>query len=398
MVALLGAEWIVASDRTLKRYLGAPTGTPTSPCHRLQRLRGSSTYAATPATPGQFVAFAANSGVRPNYAPSDGGASNVGCRIPFSQLTQVGTPGGDTQYVLSAGMNVSGLLIWGEVFVTGTATMRDCIGYGPKKATYSSGLVRGSSYNLRGSLFEWCTFDGTDRESPWTSGFLGVNYTVRYSVITRCNDGLAITGTLGNVVVECCRIVDGYYTAWYNSATGGVYPNFPPSPSDHSSHSDGMQIGGYGGHSIRGNFFGGQPASGWTTSARLLNRDPGIPAQLAYQQRIDSGSDFANSGFLVENNLGSGAQIVALIEYNWVAGGAAGMNLATTASVNGDVLAGVICRYNRWIPDARGRSAGGLKLLMDADCQADVHGNVWDDDGSLLTINLRTGGTRAQSN
>jgi hypothetical protein len=347
-----------------------------------------------PDPPSNFVPFAAGT-VRPNYAPKDGGVSNVGCRIPFSQLTQVGVPGGNSQFILSAGMNVSGLLIWGEIFVTGKGTMTDCIGRGANKPTTSSGIVRGSSRNLQGSLFQWCTFDATDRESPWQDGIAGGNYTARWCVITRSNDGLGASAPLGGGVAECCRIVDGYYTGWFNTATGSYYPGFPPAPSDYKTHGDGAQIQGYSGWIIRGCYIGGQPSDGWSTAQQPANRDFKIPAQLAFQQLVDSGMDYANSGIICVNGQGAGAPIGALIELNWLAGGAAFVNLNGT--LNGDTLAGVTVRNNRFIPDARGRTRGGFKIFMADTATCSVTGNVWDDTDQLVTINLYGGGTRAQT-
>lgn len=355
-----------------------------------------STAGPTTPDPVQFVAFAPFT-IRPNYAPIDGGTTNIGNRAPFSELTQVGAPGGSTQYNLTTGMDVSKLLIWGEVVVSGKGTMRDIVIVGPLKATYDSGLIRGSSRNLQGSLFEWITADGSNRESPWTDGIKGGNYTIRYSIITRSNDGIAASAPIGNGVVECCRIVDGYYTAWYNTATGAAYPGNPPSPSDMKTHGDGVQIQGRSGWVIRSNYIGGQPSSGWSTSTLMANRDPKIPAQLAYQQNVDAGKDYPNSGTLVQNNTGTDAasKVGALIEGNWYLGGAAALNL--NGGLNGDTLSGVIVRNNRFIPDGRGRTAGGFKIFMSDNCQATVTGNVWDDTGALVTIHLYGGGTAAQA-
>jgi hypothetical protein len=304
---------------------------------------------------------------------------NVGVRM--SSLTRY-----DGDYVLSSGEQVSGLDIHGRVTTSGPLAaapkVTDCIVRGVGGATSQSGMVLGHSFDMSGTVFEWCTFDATGNESPWLDGLSGGNFTVRYSEILRGVDGIHLTQ--GNVTAECCRIYHGHYWAfWDDTANAKRTASFtdyagrlwtPPFPSRSSGdvHSDGIQIAGSSGNVIRGCYIGGEDPIGLDTS----NLDPTKSADYAAIQAYDQAVGYKNSALIV-NALASNP-IGALVEKNWFHGGAARVNLSTNGT---DLLAGLTLRDNRFV-----RSSYGFYLYAQIGNAATISGNVYDDDGSAVPV------------
>jgi hypothetical protein len=310
---------------------------------------------------------------------SDPGATNVGPRIGLT--TYVG------DVVISAGQTVSGLDIYGKVTFTGAGTLRDCIVRGTTGATNFDAAIN-ATYNGRGSVIEWVLVDMTGRESVWTDGIRGNNFTMRYCEIIRTTDGFGgVAGAYyGPTVIENTRIHDGYYTAWLNPATGTYYPGFPSTPSDRRAHNDGVQIQGFGGYTIRGNYIGGRRYD-VTAASHQLYRDYLNPAHQPYIAAMDAADDMANSAIIIQNNVGSAAAVGALVELNWLAGGDAAVNL-NGVNAYSDTLSGVTVQNNRFISNASfGNVVGTYQIYRSTNCTATITGNVWDEDDTPVPIN-----------
>lgn len=312
--------------------------------------------------------------VRPNGI-DDPGANNVGPRTTLTTW--------DGDYVLSTpDQVVSGLDIRGRLYVTSTALnciVRDCIIRGPDKATSDNAIVLGDSLNLRNITIEWSRLDGEGRESVWTEGIRGGNWTIRYSEIRRVVDGLSMV-TLGNGVAECVRVSNGVYGAWLDSSTGTPYPNMP-SQGDRTTHSDACQIHQYTGWVIRGCYLGGE-ATGYSVNEKLANRDPQVPAQKAVIDQIDAATDYNNA--CVQIGVATPG-LGALIENNWFSGGGARINLATKASA-GDTLGGVTLRNNRFIRSTWANP--GYYIFTRPDFSGVMENNVFDDTGLPVPISI----------
>lgn len=303
--------------------------------------------------------------VKPIGSADVGLVRNVGPR-PGVALTRY-----DGDIVLTPTSVITGLDIYGQV--TGrSGIVRDCIIRGPLHATTTRAMAVGTSYNFGGALFEYCRFDGTGRESEWTDCIDGGSYTARYCELTRGVDG-AHCDTVGNGIVEMCRIYNGFYDSFWNDAAGTVRPGHIAQSSG-DTHSDGVQLLQNAGWIIRGCYIGGARSN--TTSASQL--DPMVPAdKVIIDARNLDNQDFNNAGIIVNT---VGVKVGALIEKNWISGGAAMLNIATSAS---DKLDGVTVRNNRFI---RQSPAYGFTIYASADHQVALSGNVYDDTGLPAAI------------
>lgn len=332
----------------------------------------------------------------------DSGTRNVGPRIPDGSMTVIN---GD--HVPVAGATYTGLFINGRIIPgpgsTG-AEYWDCVatgkvwGQGP---TYDGApqndAIFNNAYNGRGVALYFCRLDASGRENVWVDAVRGNNFTMRYCETYRTVDGFgASSGAYyGPTVIENCRLHDGYYTAWWNSTATppAVYPNFPTNPSDRRCHNDGMQIQGWSGYTIRGNYIGGGRAPGITPTDKQNHRNYLLPADQPYIAAVDAADDFGNSAILLQNNIGAGALVGALIENNWLTGGDATINILgarkTGGSVGntfGDTLAGVTIRNNRFIEQSGFGASNGFQIYRGADCQAVITGNVWDADDTAVPV------------
>ena len=335
---------------------------------------------------GSFAAFAPGS-VKP-LGEFDAGTRNIGPR-PGITLTE---HHGDI--TLTSGQVVQGLDIYGTIRApSGLASppiVRDCIIRGHDKPTAQDAIARGNSYNFSGTVFEWCRFDATGRESMWNDCISGGNYTVRYSEILRGVDGIGANAA-GNATIECCRIYKGYYQSFWNDATNSrretTYTDWggttwtPPfiSQASGDTHSDGVQIQGNAGGVIRGCYIGGQRG----TAASGTNLDPTIQADYEIQQIFDADMSYRNAAIIINANAAN--PVGALIEHNWLEGGATRVNLSISGS---DLLADVTLQNNRFIRSAWGGSPG-YYIYAATGYQAVLSNNIFDDDETPVPIDLR---------
>ena len=333
----------------------------------------------------------------------DSGTPNVGPRIPEASMTVVN---GD--HVPVAGQVYVGLKILGRIIPgpgsTG-AEYVDCIaegrawGQGPTwvSGTPVNDAIFNSSYNGRGVTLTHCRLDASGNENVWTDGVRGNNFTMRYCEVWRTVDGFGGSSGAyyGPTVIENCRFGNAYYTAWWNTAAGAPYSTttFPSSPGDRRCHNDGAQIQGWSGYTIRGCYLGGGRAPGITSQDKQNHRDYLLPADQPYIAAVDAAGDFANSGMMIQNNIGAAAAVGALIENNWLTGGDATINIlgarktgGTVGNTFGDTLVGVTIRNNRFIDQSTFGASNGFAIYRGADCQATITGNVWDSDGTAVPI------------
>lgn len=306
------------------------------------------------------------------------GKRNVGPRTP--SLTRY-----DGDYMLTPGAKVSGLEIFGRLIGRGDANtvVSDCIIHGSSVPAMSdSAATLGTSYNLGGIKIEWCRIDVTNN-AGFTDAIAGGNYTLRYSELCGGVDGIA-ANIVGNATIECCRIWNGYYFAWWNAATNSVrtatftdadgisHPAPFPAQSSGDTHSDGIQIQQYGGWTIRGCYFGGNRIG--TTRANL---DPTIPADCATMKQLNSGREFVTSCVMI-SSASPVNKVSALIENNWFDGGAARINVAWKEY---DDLSGVTIRNNRFM-----RSSYGYYIYKHVNNASVFTNNVYDDTDTAVTV------------
>jgi hypothetical protein len=339
------------------------------------------------APPAPFTPFEAGT-VQPSGL-LDAGTRNVGPRLDALQIHE-----GDIN--LTSGMVLQGLDIHGRV-TTATSTfatppiVRDCIIRGKPGATSQRAMAVGHSYDFGGTLFEWCRFDGTGTESLWQDCINGGNYTLRYCELMRGVDGLGMN-TVGNATVEACRIYRGHYASYWSDAAGAsrtatftdfgghVIPAPFPVHASGDVHSDGAQIQGWSGWVIRGCYIGGQRA----VDASHTNLDPTVQADYEIVQALDADAGFANSAIIVNATGLAGQTTGALIEKNWLEGGAARINLSTKGS---DLLAGVTVRDNRFIRSTWPGSPG-FYLYVQSGHAATLSNNTFADTGAAVPVNV----------
>ena len=319
-------------------------------------------------------------GVVEPLGTTDAGGPNVGPRYPLSIYN------GDIT-LTTPGQVLEGLDIYGKVYISGTATnaiIRDCIIRGPNHSLTTNSIIGGQSDNLRNVTIEWCRLDGTGRTSPWTEGVRGGNYTIRYSEIMRCVDGISAVN-YGNGTIECCRIHNGSYYAWKNDSSGTAWTNYAgydgvtyttfPGQSDFTTHSDAMQIHQFSNWVLRGCSLGGT-VSGLSPTTKTNNRDPSIPAQRAIIDQIDAAEEFNNACIMIGV---ATAGVGAMIEKNWFQGGAAVINMQTKPSV-GDYLAGITVRDNKF------RTSTGYYIYHSTDFAGTLSNNTFVSNGQPVPI------------
>lgn len=331
-----------------------------------------------------FVAFEPGA-VQPR-GRLDAGGPNVGCRIPTDQLTVH-----DGDLVLTAGQEVSGLDIHGQVRTAGPlaepAYVHDCIIRGNSGATTGTGMAIGHNWNLSGTVFEWCRFDGTGNESAFTNCVAGGGFDLRWCELLRGVDGVHVNQP--NTTIEACRIYHMYYFSFWNDATnsprnatftdwGGNLRSTPfIAQASGDTHNDCIQLsGGTSGHVIRGNYIGGDRLE----NANLNNLDPTVQADYEAMMRLDASVGTNNAAIMLNGN--AAAPIGVLIEDNWLHGGNARVNFSSSGT---DVGAGVTVRNNRFL-----RSSYGYAITVSSNAAITHSGNVYDDDGTPVPFHVRS--------
>jgi len=327
-----------------------------------------------------FTAFTAGTVMPLGALDNAIGPRNVGPRPEVTLTPYYG------DFVLTSGQEVYGLDIHGKVTTTGTlstpAYVHDCIIRGNNTIdTSGTGTIHGNNYVLSGTVFEWCRFDATGNENGFLDGVTGGGFTVRYSEILRGVDGIHLTQ--GNVTAECCRIYHPYYFSWWNDGTnsrrtvsftdyGGNVRNTPfPNQTSGDVHGDGIQIAGSSGNIIRGCYIGGERGSSLGTGL-----DPTVQTDYNAMLAHDSATGFKNAAIIV--NALQANPIGALIEKNWLHGGAARLNLSTNGT---DLLAGLTVQDNRFI-----KSTYGYYIFAQSGHSATLSNNVYDDGSGAVPI------------
>ena len=333
-----------------------------------------------PALGSSFVAFTPGTVMPLGALDGAIGARNVGPRPEVTLTPYYG------DLVLTNGQEVYGLDIHGMVTTNAALTIpayvHDCIIRGNNTInTSGTGTALGHNYKLSNTVFEWCSFDASGNENSFLDGISGGEFVVRYSEISRGVDGIHLTQ--GSVTAECCRIYHGHYFAWWNDAGaavrttsftdyGGTTYN-PPFPSQSSGdvHSDGIQMAGSSGNIIRGCYIGGERGSATTS---LI--DPTVQADYVAMVAHDNADGYKNAAIII--NALQANPIGALIEKNWLHGGAARLNLSTNGT---DLLGGLTVQNNRFM-----RSGYGFYIYAQTGNLATYTNNVYDDTGLPVPI------------
>jgi parallel beta-helix repeat protein len=333
-------------------------------------------------TIGSFVNLVV--GVDKPQGKYDPGTRNVGIRPEW--VNNLTTWNGD--YLLHSGEEIYGLDITGSIYTNGALAVppyvHDCRirGNAASANLPTPAIACGSSFNLRGTVFEWCDFDATGHEDPFLDGLSGGNFTVRHCEISRGVDGVHLTQ--GNVTVDRCRIYYGHYFAWWNDVAGAVrttsFTDYggktwnPPFPSQSSgdTHTDGIQVAGSGNNVIQGCYVGGD--RGYAAASSQI--DPTVAADYADMLTYDSEAGYRNAAIIL-NSLQSNP-IGVTITNNWLHGGQARLNL----SINGtDTAGGVTLTNNRFV-----RSTYGFYIYAQTGNTATMSGNVYDDDSTPVSV------------
>lgn len=251
----------------------------------------------------------------------------------------------------------------------GNVTYRNCIFRGDSTPPASAaGLYTLYNAHNRGFVFEDCTFAPQTPDHLWV-GIVGYGFTLRrcdiYNVVDNINVFCNINGpggagdnSLRNGPCDV-QILQSYLhdQAWY--------PN-PIDPPVDGSHSDNIQWQSGSGLVLRGSYLTGQLAA-------------------AYQPNY-YGTSHANAAMMIKPDVGLLGG--AVIEQNWIGGGAYSINIAHdgTARVITDLGSISNNRFNR---DQRVQGPGGdatWTIAMPADVAGTFTGNVYDDNGHAITV------------
>ena len=253
-------------------------------------------------------------------------------------------------------------------------------------ATSITACATGTSYNFGAAVFEWGSFDATGRTNFFKDCIDGGGYTARYCEMRGGVDGVGIN-TVGNVTIYCCRIWDGTWFAWYNSATGGTYAG-SPAQKTRDTHNDGVQWQAGQNVTITGNWIGAVPYYNNTPidSSGYSTVDPQTPEGAAIIAQVNQGVDFKNSGLIIQNSTG-GAALIGSVTYNWVAGGGARINIGTPN--NADKMAGVTVAHNKFFKTVIASPrivSPGYEIYKISDCAATITDNTHVEDGTPVTV------------
>ncbi len=308
---------------------------------------------------------------------------NVGPRVDESALTVV-----NQDITLTASSDLKNLDIRGQLNGRG-GRISDSIIRGRPNTKSEIPMVCGTSFNLGGAVLDHCRIDGTGNETGFLDCLSGGNFTASYCDLLRGVDG-GHFNAVGNGTIENSRISSCYYMAWWNDATNslrttsftdidGVVWTAPfPAQSSGDVHADGIQIAGQSGWVIRGNYIGGKRG----TAAAGGALDPTVRADKDIINALDQDQGFTTSCLMV--NAVSTAPMGALIDRNWLYGGASRINMSTSGS---DLLQGVTISNNRFIRSDWG-GGGGYYIYAFANHQATLINNVYDDTGAAVPVTL----------
>jgi len=332
-----------------------------------------------------------------NYKPS---AATVG-PVPEVDLTQFGTPATSTDVVVTANNQVvENLEIWGRVDVkafTGV-TIRNCIIHGSLLRNGNAGHIIGNAGDLHGATIidtalvgrpvtVPASFDGVvnpdagsiNLGNEWAGGIGGGNYKLLRTEIKHTSDGLALTSQVGNVTAKGCWIHDGWFNEWtpaQGSPSSGTAHYYPYSTgTEHYTHVDGIQFHRGKNYTFIGNFIGG---------TRVVGDHNAVPSEKA---AINSGDDMYNAALMIKQEVDATAANKienVLIDRNWLAGGAATVNITFGLDNHFET---VTLSNNRFVRSTWGNQAYVLRWHDAAGVDVgNFANNVFDDDGSPVTI------------
>lgn len=283
-------------------------------------------------------------------------ASNTGV-IPGSTLT---VHRGDI-VVTKAGTVIENMDVYGFVTVKAAdVTIRNSRIRGSGPGSFNTGLINANDKNVKNLVIEDVTLV-PDHPSYWINGVLGHDYTARRVNTWNVVDGFGvynIHGTAANVRIESSYVHDLSY--------------FSPDPnhSDNQTHNDGIQIQGGSNVQIVGN-----------TLSAWLSKTAGTQTY-KYPQ--------AGFGIILTPNVNPVTSSV--IEKNWIDGSYIPIKLVTNKF--GPMNFGRV-DHNRFARDMRNVPMAGksnwFTILMTPDLTASTTGNVYDDDGSPVTVRRDSG-------
>ncbi|HEY8664301.1 MAG TPA: hypothetical protein VIL68_11870 [Propionibacteriaceae bacterium] len=248
--------------------------------------------------------------------------------------------------------------------LVGNVTYINCIFRGPATApTGTSSLYTMFRPHQRSFTFVDCTF-APQTPSPWWVGLQGYGFRLLRCDLSGVVDQVEVFNTNtgeadgpSDVIVEQCYFHDSAY--WAPGVAGEV--------SKDGSHSDGIQWEGTTGLVVRGCYFTGQLAP-------------------AYQPNHVGGTT-ANSAMMVKPDVGKIAG--AVIEQNWLGGGAVTINVADAPAKNrvidnlGSLSRNRFYRDQMYTPTA-------IKVQAAPALHAAIGGtfdqNVFDDNGAAVPV------------
>jgi hypothetical protein len=269
--------------------------------------------------------------------------------------------------------------VYGRIIFTSSAincTVRNCIVRGPGKGYTGTGFtacITGSTSSVNGLVIEDTRIDCTGREHPLVDAIRESDITVRRTEITRTCDGGSAVTPKGNQTFEGNWVHDGYYAEWVKGSAG-----WPSSPSDARVHGDGFQLQLGKNLTYRFNNIGGVRHPGPYHPSPYTTVDASM---VAYK---DGGDDYENACFMIKQERSDTAADKLeniLIEGNWLAGGAASINLSYDRN---NPLATLTIINNKF---TRSTWGSHLYIIKDTAITATLSGNVFEDaPGTLVPI------------
>lgn len=356
----------------------------------------------------KFTAAAGNSRDSLVYGAYKPDASTVG-PVSGTTLTQYGSASTSTDFVVTANNQVvENMEIWGRVDLKSFSgvTVRNCIIHGTLNRGVDTAHVVAQGDDLRGATIIDSAIVGRPVTVPasyngntnpdagnvnlaneWCGGIRGGNYTILRTEITNTSDGLSLTSQLGNVTAKGCWIHNGWFNEWpssQGSTSGTTQANskfYPYSTGTQNyTHVDGIQFHRGKNYTFIGNRIGG---------ARVPGAHNAVPSE---KNAINSGDDMYNSALMIKqevDNTAANRIDNVTIDRNWLAGGAATVNITLG---NGNYFETVYVTNNRFTRSTWGTQYYVLRM-HDANnvYVGNFSGNVFEDDGSPVPIS--NGGT-----
>lgn len=255
---------------------------------------------------------------------------------------------------------------------SGQKYFRNCRFFGNSALTTSTGAVDCTNSAVTSIIIEDSTF--FPGASQYNDCIIGWNYTLRRCNLQHGVDGCGVnppsTATANGVTIEMCYF-DNF--AWFNPSAG---------QSD-GSHSDGIQIQGGSGASIRGNYFNGY----FDTS---IGNSPWSRNTAYYSSTIGSDPLYHSlSNIQITPNISPVTGCT--IDSNWCFGAEIGINASKSNNSGNNI--GTITN-NRFGHDqfigVNGKAATPsnlpVQVLMNSGSTWTASGNVFDDTSAAITF------------